>query len=955
MDAERWKQIDEIFHAALDHQPSLRAAFLAEACKEDVSLRAEIEALIVSHEKESSFFETPPSELAAEFLAKKTSGKIGHYQIEKKIGSGGMGEVYLAEDTRLNRKVALKLLPSEFSQNKDRIRRFEREAKSASALNHPNILTIYDIGQINSSSFIASEYIDGETLRQRIQKSKIPLKEILSIIIQVAEALDAAHGAGIIHRDIKPENIMLRKDGYVKVLDFGLAKLTENSKVTTASDIDTLTKTETGIVLGTIRYMSPEQARGINIDARSDLFSVGVVLYEMIAGKVPFDGATASDVLAAILAKPPDPLDGNIPGELQWIVRKALAKDLDERYQTAKDLLADLKRIRKQTETTESLKTQIDSVLPKQHTKRNIVIFSLMLIALIPLVLFLTLRTNTKISAVPKPFDKIKITRLTSSGSAWGGVISPDGKYVAYIQEKVQGNDSLYLKQLATDTEIPILSLPEKTSFEAGLRFSNDGQFIYYVAEGDHDYWSLYSVPALGGVSHKVIESLNFLPALSPDGSKLAFTKSEKGDQSLMVASADGSNQRKIKSCKLPENYSELAWSPDSKMIGAILNKYSSDEQYSQIVVLELNGTERQLVKKKWTEDWPSDMEWLPDNSGLILTTGTRGNSQIYFLSYSNGELTPITNDFNDYAMVSLSNDSRDMVATQQSLYATIWSAASANPEAINQLTSGSTVIDGSLGLSWTRDDHILYSSKGSTDEFQIWQLSQNGKDRKQLTSGKPGKFWPVASPDGRYITYMTEDDMDIWRIDADGSNPKQLTQGKAARFPHFTPDSKWVVYSTLSKEEYEVIKTEVEGTKKVVLASERIIYGLAVSPDGSQIAYVSHDPRTSPDAFIKIIRSDTGVLIRTFPLPPRVRTWIIHWTPDASGIAFIQFNGEMSNIYIQPINGSPVRKLTNFSDERNLDSKSIRSFSWSMDGKKIAYSRGKIYYDIILIEDVHK
>ena len=438
MDSTRWKQIDEIFHTALECEPPARAAFLAEACKEDVSLRAEIETLIAAHEKESSLFESPPSELAAEFLDQKGvvfEGKIAHYHILKKIGSGGMGEVYLAEDIRLNRKVALKLLPSKFTNDKDRIRRFEREAKAASGLNHPNILTIYDIGQFDSSSFIASEFIDGETLRQRIRKSKIPLKEILSISIQVAEALDAAHGAGIIHRDIKPENIMLRKDGYVKVLDFGLAKLTENSEPSASSDIETLAKTQSGIVLGTIRYMSPEQARGLEIDARSDLFSIGVVLYEMISGKVPFDGATFSDVLAAILEKQPPELDAHIPDDLQWIIRKALAKDADERYQTAKDLLADLKRIRKQFETSEGHKTATDPALSKQHKKKNIVILSVLMVALIPLVLLLTNRINRK-TTVRKPFDKIKITRLTSSGAAWGGVISPDGKYIALYSGK---------------------------------------------------------------------------------------------------------------------------------------------------------------------------------------------------------------------------------------------------------------------------------------------------------------------------------------------------------------------------------------------------------------------------------------------------------------------------------------------------------------------------------------
>ena len=360
MNPERWKRIDELFHAALELNPTERAAFLAEACKDDHTLHGEIEALIASHRKESSLFENPPSDFAADLLANENpdSGSIAHYRILRKIGSGGMGEVYLAEDTRLNRKVALKLLPREFTKDKERIRRFEREARTVTALNHPYILTIYDIGQFNSATFIASEFIDGETLRQKIQSSKIPLKEILMIVIQVAEALDAAHRAGIIHRDIKPENIMLRNDGYVKVLDFGLSKTIESPMNLSQVDTHSAVDTETGVVIGTVRYMSPEQARGLKVDNRTDIFSLGVVLYEMIAGRVPFEGPTSTDVLAAILGKQPLTLRsfGDFPDELQWSITKALAKDEDERYQNVKDFLTDLKRIRKQLEIEEELK-----------------------------------------------------------------------------------------------------------------------------------------------------------------------------------------------------------------------------------------------------------------------------------------------------------------------------------------------------------------------------------------------------------------------------------------------------------------------------------------------------------------------------------------------------------------------------------------------------------------------
>lgn len=360
MNPERWKRIDELFHAALELNPAERTAFLVKACKDDQALYGEIEALIASHGKESSLFENPPADLVADLLANEDAyrGTIAHYRIIKKIGSGGMGEVYLAEDTRLNRKVALKLLPKEFTKAKERIRRFEREARAVTALNHPYILTVYDIGEFNSSTFIASEFIDGETLRQKIQSSKIPLKEILLIVIQVAEALDAAHRAGIIHRDIKPENVMLRKDGYVKVLDFGLSKPIEDSMNNSKLNTITATDTQAGVVIGTIRYMSPEQARGLKLDPRTDIFSLGVVLYEMIAGRAPFEGVTLTDVLAAILEKQPAPLRsfGNFPDELQWCVSKALAKDKDERYQNAADFVTDLKGIRKKLEIDEELK-----------------------------------------------------------------------------------------------------------------------------------------------------------------------------------------------------------------------------------------------------------------------------------------------------------------------------------------------------------------------------------------------------------------------------------------------------------------------------------------------------------------------------------------------------------------------------------------------------------------------
>ncbi|PYS61265.1 MAG: hypothetical protein DMF74_16725 [Acidobacteria bacterium] len=279
--------------------------------------------------------------------------KLGRYEIRSQLGEGGMGEVYLAQDTKLDRRVALKVLPAEVAANHDRMRRFMQEAKAASALNHPNIITIHEIEQIDSVNFIATEFIDGETLRQRLRKAPVKLGEMLDVAAQIASALSAAHAAGIVHRDVKPENIMLRRDGIVKVLDFGLAKLTERlppDSVDTEAATEALVQTEPGVVMGTVAYMSPEQARGMAVDARTDIFSLGIVLYEMVAGCLPFAGSTSSEVLAAILSeKDPQPLarySREVPAELERLVMKTLAKDRDERYQTAKDLLIDLKGLK---------------------------------------------------------------------------------------------------------------------------------------------------------------------------------------------------------------------------------------------------------------------------------------------------------------------------------------------------------------------------------------------------------------------------------------------------------------------------------------------------------------------------------------------------------------------------------------------------------------------------------
>jgi len=362
-----WENLKEIFHAAVALAPNERAAYLDQACNGDLSLRRAVESLIKSHEETGNFVDTPAYQAAAEMLvdglALRSGQTVAHYRIVSLLGEGGMGKVYLAEDTKLHRRVSLKFLSTNFTQDHGRLRRFEQEARAASALNHPNILTIHEISEAEGHRFIATEFIEGQTLRQRL-RTGLDLEQALEIAIQAASALVAAHRVNIVHRDIKPENIMIRReDGLVKVLDFGLAKMSQTSSVAGGASVDkdapTQFKTSPGVVMGTAAYMSPEQARSDEVDARTDIWSLGVVLYEMIAGTSPFIAATSNEIISAILAKAPAPplarYVPDVPERLDEIVEKVLTKNKEERYQTSQDLLIDLRRLRQSLQIEASL------------------------------------------------------------------------------------------------------------------------------------------------------------------------------------------------------------------------------------------------------------------------------------------------------------------------------------------------------------------------------------------------------------------------------------------------------------------------------------------------------------------------------------------------------------------------------------------------------------------------
>ncbi len=417
MTPARLQTVEEIFHAALNQEPDQVGAFLDAACEGDEVLRRKVEALLASHQRAGSFIETTVAGIATRIIENEQAGllvdqTIGHYKISKRIGTGGMGEVYLATDMTAGRKAALKLLPERFTSDAERLKRFQQEAHAVVGLNHPNILTIYEIGEDHSTHYIASELIEGETLRQRLMRGRMEVGEALDVAIQVASALAAAHEAGVVHRDIKPENIMLRPDGYVKVLDFGIAKLAESAFAEATADgagSMTLAETNLGSILGTVRYMSPEQARGAPVDKGTDIWSLGVVLYEMLTGHAPFTGDTPREIMTSILDKEPPPLTSyirQIPAELQQIISKALRKDREERYQSAHELLEALRDLRHKLEFKAELKRS--TAAPK--------LAAFIMLAAIVVGAFFAFRMSRHKAVPLPPFPEKSISRRPGQG-----------------------------------------------------------------------------------------------------------------------------------------------------------------------------------------------------------------------------------------------------------------------------------------------------------------------------------------------------------------------------------------------------------------------------------------------------------------------------------------------------------------------------------------------------------
>jgi len=637
MTSNRWQRAKEIFHAALDRAPGERSAFLTDACGGDELLRQEVESLISSHEKDGSFIDSPAYEAAAEFLANdqelKAGQKVGSYEVISFISRGGMGEVYLAQDRRLGRRVALKLLPASFTRDTDRLGRFEQEARAASALNHPNIITIYEILNANGAHVIATEFVEGETLRQRLSHTPLNLTQSLQVAIQIADALVAAHQAGIVHRDIKPENVMLRPDGYVKVLDFGLAKLAEYSPSAVAAEAPTQqVRTGSGMVVGTAGYMSPEQARGKAVDVRSDIFSLGAVIYEMVTQRKPFDGETPSDILAAILKTDPPPVSEFVeeaPAELVRIVSKTLRKDRDERYQTAKELLSDMRGVKQRLEFQSEFGRQQSA---NEYTS--------------PAQSEATFATSPK---TPVETDAVSLAHSTKAGSltrrsrltiALASFVLVAG-ILTFASYKLFRNRQP-MSAIQADHALPDLK-PAQVTAGAGLdiypSFSPDGNSVAYSSDHNGGFEIYVKQMATGGREIQLTtDGQNFEPAWSPDGKLIAYQSRTRGGIWLVPAFGGATRQ-------LTDFGSRPAWAPDSAVI-AFQSGVVKDSGPSAVAlppstiwtVPVQGGSPKQITQTGNPVGGHSSPSWFPGGKRIVFTTSTGSRSEIWSTSPAGDE-----------------------------------------------------------------------------------------------------------------------------------------------------------------------------------------------------------------------------------------------------------------------------------------------------------------------------
>jgi serine/threonine protein kinase len=983
---DRWQQIKEIFYSAQDRPPAERSDYLDEVCGDDASMREEVEALLTADADNENFLTSPAYEFAAGMLSDEASEfaadeTVGRYKILCRLGAGGMGQIYLAHDAQLGRNIALKLITQEFATDSRRVLRFEQEARAASALNHPNVCVIHEIGITDTGRhFIAMEYIQGATLRDHLARGPLKLLDALQIAIQVGAALASAHAVGIVHRDIKPENIMLRPDGYVKVVDFGLAKLTEIlPQQQSGHDVQTVVLTEPRILMGTVKYMSPEQLREKTVDERTDIWSLGVVLNEMLTGETPFDAKARNDSVAMILRTEPAQLTfpETVPLQYQEIVKKALEKDPDQRYQTITRLTSDLKSLTRELERNSSGGTQAShvfytpvgsAVLPKPRfgstlftrlkSQANLTADSLrthkaaaifagtgvlgLLVTFSAITRWANERANTVRTGQQTTATVFAepAKALTYDGKSVCSAISHDGKWVAHAEDQ-KGKQRLVVTNIANGGSS---ILPPGDFKYLGITFSPDSNYLYFTRTENNGPGTLYQLAWPGNNPVKLKTGVEGPISFSPQGDRFAFVRHDKtaSEFLLMLSNVDGSNEQVLASRKNGDRFSTYgpAWSPDGSLV-VCPTSYWDNGYHTNLVGFNPNDRhERRIGSQSWF--LIAELAWQDDMGSLVVSARERKTSprRLWRISFPDGAAEMITPDLNDYAGVSLSGNKIVTVGTKLSWNIWVETIGESQKAPAVSIAPG---VGTNYGLCWTGTRKIVFSSV-TGDQLNISRIDLDSFNRVQLTN-VGDNYLPACSADGRFIVFASNRNgpFNIWRMNVDDpSDLKQLTFSDGNFYPSVSPDNQWVAYDHVADSGVSVWRVSIhDGDSIKVTENYRMP---AFSPDSQTIACRYNLESGTHDA--AIFSAEDGQPLRHFEIPNQ--EWQrVQWISNRELSYIANVNG-LSNIWSYNLDTGTSKQLTlSF-----FNSDQIYAYAWSPDHKQVACQRGTNVGDVTMISE---
>ena len=896
-------------------------------------------------------------------MALSPGTRLGPYEIVSAIGAGGMGEVYRAKDTRLGREVAIKVLPAEFSSSQDRLSRFEQEARSASALNHPNIITVYDIGSVDSHSYIAMELVQGQTMRELLEAGPLSLRRAVTVAAQLADGLAKAHAAGIIHRDLKPENLMISKDGFVKILDFGLAKpVVLPSKE--ASGLATIAKTDAGTILGTVGYMSPEQVAGKATDFHSDQFSFGSILYEMVTGKRAFDRDTAAQTLSAIIQDDPETIASSAPrtpAPVRWIVERCLAKDPEERYASTRDLARELKSVQdhfSDLNSTSEVTVTAPAALQARQWLRIWSFASLLIIAGLTTALLLNR---------PQPQEPPVLHTLTFSGHDYSPAASPDGKIVAFTSTR-DGTSRIWLKQLAGGGEVALTSGPDDHA-----RFSPDGSTLLFTrTEGSKA--SLFRVSLLGGEPRKMIDDADF-GDWSPDGKQIAFVRLHRmedgtSNSSLWVSGSAGETPHEVVTVKNKALWAPR-WSPDSRKIA--VTETISGNMLNSAFWIALDGKEKHAITPSQNLGTLSSMTWSGTGRDIVFS---QLESLVTFSGLSSGRVLCWSVDtartktlfwtqnlfggdplgpISATGTIDIAAQGRlvfDAISSRQNLGETFLQGRGGTAD-FRWLTRGSS---SDRQPSYSPDGEWVIFSSTRSGNLDLWKISTKTGTVIRLTDDAAQDWDPAFTHDGKSILWSSNrgGHFEIWTADIDGSEPRVVSQdGSDAENPTETPDGQWILYNSyINPKKLGVWKIRKDGSSAVRLVSGSTQYP-EVSPDGKYVSFTNS--ATTSYGWIRIVQCADGR-----PLPYEIRlknsTGLAgrnRWLPDGR-IAFIDIDEKgVTEVYVQDFvpgkDTTSTRRLL-VGAAANLQPE---SFGLSLDGSRLTISSYETFSSLVLAENV--